>query len=163
MATKSYLKQARELINKKDYQGASNAAMQALQHDPVNYNAYVSVMIDRAVNLVAKPPNHWLFRNVFLGLASLELGDLKRSEEVSHPTSCFYFLFFFISIELFCASQAYQAAINQNRSQPLAWQVCLFFAPRQGGAIQNTGLSVRRGSHSCTSVRNGGIHWGNPS
>jgi len=101
MATKSYLKQARELINKKDYQGASNAAMQALQHDPVNYNAYVSVMIDRAVNLVAKPPNHWLFRNVFLGLASLELGDLKRSEEVSHPTSCFYFYFILFLLNSF--------------------------------------------------------------
>lgn len=75
MAAKSYLKQARDLITKKDFQGASNAAIQVLQQDPANYNAHV-----------------------FLGLASLELGDLKRSQE------------------------AYESAIRQNRTLPLAWQ-----------------------------------------
>lgn len=39
MAAKSYLKQARDLITKKDFQGASKAAIQALDHDPGNYNA----------------------------------------------------------------------------------------------------------------------------
>lgn len=52
MAAKSYLKQARDLINKKDFQGASDAAALVLQYDPVNYNAWVSgVLIDRRVNL----------------------------------------------------------------------------------------------------------------
>lgn len=74
-STKAQLKLARDLIGKKDYRGAHDAAKQVLNYDPSNYNGLV-----------------------FLGLASLELGDLKASED------------------------AYQAAIRQNEVQPLAWQ-----------------------------------------
>jgi len=77
MATpKANLKLARDLINKKDYKSAYDAASQVLVYDSSNYNGLV-----------------------FLGLAGLELGKFKESEE------------------------AYNAAIRQQENQPLAWQV----------------------------------------
>ena len=37
-ATKAQLKLARDLIGKKDYRGAQEAANQVLNYDPLNYN-----------------------------------------------------------------------------------------------------------------------------
>jgi Tfp pilus assembly protein PilF len=68
MAAKTYLKQARDLISKKDFQGASDAAAQVLQHDPVNYNAWVSgELIDRESILVHTPDHK------FIGMYFLDL------------------------------------------------------------------------------------------
>ncbi|PVG02399.1 TPR-like protein [Serendipita vermifera] len=75
MAAKSNLKLARDFINKKDFRKAHDAASQVVLDDPTNYNGHV-----------------------FLGLANLELGDSKKSEE------------------------AYLAATQLNAQQPLAWQ-----------------------------------------
>ncbi|EJD52731.1 TPR-like protein [Auricularia subglabra TFB-10046 SS5] len=61
---KTKLKAARDLLGKKDYAGARDAANDVLSFEPENYNA-----------------------NVFLGLANLELGQLKESEEES--LTCF--------------------------------------------------------------------------
>ncbi|KAG8761021.1 Superkiller protein 3 [Serendipita sp. 396] len=59
MATaKAQLKLTRDLISKKDYKGAYDAANRVLRDDPVNYNGLV-----------------------FLALSCLELNDNKRSEE----------------------------------------------------------------------------------
>ncbi|KAJ3553260.1 hypothetical protein NM688_g3709 [Phlebia brevispora] len=72
---KTKLKGAREALSKKDYEKAKAAASDALDYEPENYNA-----------------------NVFLGLALLELGDAKSSE------------------------QAYITAIKAQPDQHLAWQ-----------------------------------------
>lgn len=72
---KNKLKLARDALSKKDYVKARDAAAQVLEDEPDNYNA-----------------------NVFLGLASLELGQHEKSE------------------------QAYRNAIQLNRDQALAWQ-----------------------------------------
>ncbi|KAJ3841697.1 TPR-like protein [Lentinula raphanica] len=72
---KTKLKNARDLLGKKNYAGAKDAALQVLQYEVDNYNA-----------------------NVFLGLASLELGELDECE------------------------QAYTRATKLNPDQILAWQ-----------------------------------------
>ncbi|KAF9071064.1 TPR-like protein [Rhodocollybia butyracea] len=72
---KTKLKNARDCLGKKNFAGAKDAALQALQFEADNYNA-----------------------NVFLGLASLELGELTESE------------------------QAYKRAAELNPEQILAWQ-----------------------------------------
>ncbi|KAJ4000018.1 TPR-like protein [Lentinula boryana] len=72
---KTNLKNARDLLGKKNYAGAKDAALQVLQYEADNYNA-----------------------NVFLGLASLELGELSQGE------------------------QAYKRATELNPDQLLAWQ-----------------------------------------
>ncbi|KIK67005.1 hypothetical protein GYMLUDRAFT_37036 [Collybiopsis luxurians FD-317 M1] len=72
---KTKLKSARDLLGKKNYIGAKDAALQVLDFEPENYNA-----------------------NVFLGLASLELGQFSESE------------------------QAYKRATELNPDQILAWQ-----------------------------------------
>lgn len=40
---KSKVKAARDAIGKKDFASAENAALQALEYEPDNYNAYVRV------------------------------------------------------------------------------------------------------------------------
>ncbi|KZT41438.1 TPR-like protein [Sistotremastrum suecicum HHB10207 ss-3] len=78
---KSKLKSAREAISKKDWTAAQDAAKQVLSFEASNYNALV-----------------------FLGLASLELGQHDESE------------------------QAYQKAIALAPEQNLAWQgLCKFY------------------------------------
>ncbi|KAK7466875.1 Superkiller protein 3 [Stygiomarasmius scandens] len=72
---KTKLKNARDYLGKKKYDSAKDAALQVLDYEPDNYNA-----------------------NVFLGLASLELGDLDESEK------------------------AYRRATELNPDQLLAWQ-----------------------------------------
>ncbi|KAI3608067.1 antiviral protein [Moniliophthora roreri] len=72
---KTKLKNARDSIGKKDYNAAKNFALQVLDFEPDNYNA-----------------------NVFLGLASLELGEYDASE------------------------QAYNKATETQPEQLLAWQ-----------------------------------------
>ncbi|KIY73049.1 superkiller protein 3 [Cylindrobasidium torrendii FP15055 ss-10] len=72
---KSRLKTARDALSKKDYITARDSAVVVLEFEPNNYNA-----------------------NVFLGLASIELGDKEKSE------------------------QAYLRAIESNPSQALGWQ-----------------------------------------
>lgn len=69
------LKAARDAIAKRNWEAARDAALGVLDFESNNYNA-----------------------NVFLGLASLELGDHERSE------------------------QAYRAAISDSPEQALAWQ-----------------------------------------
>ncbi|KAG8887667.1 hypothetical protein FRB98_009229 [Tulasnella sp. 332] len=72
---KTKLRAAREAIGKKDYRVAEESAQQVLSFEPDNYNA-----------------------NVFLGVASLELGKMEESE------------------------QAYRKATTLNPDQFLAWQ-----------------------------------------
>ncbi|KAF5372987.1 hypothetical protein D9758_001789 [Tetrapyrgos nigripes] len=72
---KTKLKSARDHLGKKNYDAAKDAALQVLDFEPDNYNA-----------------------NVFLGLASLELGELDESEK------------------------AYRRATDLNPDQLLAWQ-----------------------------------------
>ncbi|KAJ4468236.1 TPR-like protein [Lentinula aciculospora] len=72
---KTKLKSARDLLGKKNFAGAKDAVLQALQYEADNYNA-----------------------NVFLGLASLELGEFSEGE------------------------QAYKRATELNPDQLLAWQ-----------------------------------------
>ncbi|KAG9039837.1 Superkiller protein 3 [Tulasnella sp. JGI-2019a] len=72
---KTKLKAAREALGRKDYKSAEDSAQQVLSFEPDNYNA-----------------------NVFLGLASLELGKNEQSEE------------------------AYLKATVSNPNQVLAWQ-----------------------------------------
>ncbi|KAJ3849717.1 superkiller protein 3 [Lentinula lateritia] len=72
---KTKLKNARDFLGKKNFAGAKDAALQVLQYEADNYNA-----------------------NVFLGLASLELGEFSEGE------------------------QAYKRAIELNPDQLLAWQ-----------------------------------------
>ncbi|KAG8892140.1 Superkiller protein 3, partial [Tulasnella sp. 403] len=72
---KSKIKAAREAIGKKDWAAAENNALQALEYEPDNYHG-----------------------NVFLGLASVELGNNKQSEA------------------------AYRKAIVSSPEQVLAWQ-----------------------------------------
>ena len=40
---KNKLKSARDLIGKKDFDGARNAAQDVLSYEPENYNAYVTL------------------------------------------------------------------------------------------------------------------------
>ncbi|KAJ3899280.1 superkiller protein 3 [Lentinula edodes] len=72
---KTKLKNARDFLGKKNFAGAKDAALQVLQYEADNYNA-----------------------NVFLGLASLELGEFSEGE------------------------QAYKRATELNPDQLLAWQ-----------------------------------------
>ncbi|KAL0571344.1 Superkiller protein 3 [Marasmius crinis-equi] len=72
---KTKLKSALDYIGKKDYNNAKKAVLQVLDYEPDNYNA-----------------------NVFLGLASLELGDYDEGE------------------------QAYKKAIDSKPEQLTAWQ-----------------------------------------
>jgi hypothetical protein len=78
---KAKLKAARDAIGKKDYAAAQVAALQALDFESDNYNACV---------VCALPFEHdpeLSYRNVFLGLASLELGNHEQSEQVITPSS----------------------------------------------------------------------------
>ncbi|KAJ3913647.1 superkiller protein 3 [Lentinula edodes] len=72
---KTKLKNARDFLGKRNFAGAKDAALQVLQYEADNYNA-----------------------NVFLGLASLELGEFSEGE------------------------QAYKRATELNPDQLLAWQ-----------------------------------------
>ncbi|KAG8934379.1 Superkiller protein 3 [Tulasnella sp. 417] len=82
---KGKLKAAKEAIGKKDYATAENAALQVLEYEPENYHALSDV-------------DRWWDSNVFLGLASLEIGKNEQSEN------------------------AYRKAIALNPEQLLAWQ-----------------------------------------
>ncbi|KAL0069809.1 Superkiller protein 3 [Marasmius tenuissimus] len=82
---KTKLKSALDSIGKKDYNNAKKAALQVLDYEPDNYNA-----------------------NVFLGLASLELGEYDDSE------------------------QAYKKAIDSKPEQLTAWQgLAKFYEKRE--------------------------------
>ena len=77
---KGKLKAAREALGKKDYETAKNASSQILDFEPDNYNACVQQFIFYLSVLTT------LHRNVFLGLALLELGDYEKSEQVIHAS-----------------------------------------------------------------------------
>ncbi|KDQ10122.1 hypothetical protein BOTBODRAFT_164222 [Botryobasidium botryosum FD-172 SS1] len=72
---KNKLKAARDALGKKNYQAAQTASEDVISYEPSNYHAYV-----------------------FLGLASLELGEVEKGE------------------------QAYRKAIELSPDQLLAWQ-----------------------------------------
>jgi superkiller protein 3 len=74
---KTKLKAARDAIGKKDWAAAQIAASTALEYEPDNYNACARRAIF-SPHLGLKNGD----RNVFLGLASLELGQLEQSEQV---------------------------------------------------------------------------------
>ena len=75
---KSRLKSARESLGNKDFAGARDATLQILEHEPQNYNACV----DMSFVHVCLTEGRYVFRNVFLGLALLELGEIEKSEQV---------------------------------------------------------------------------------
>jgi superkiller protein 3 len=78
MATlvKNKLKAARDALGKKDWAAAQTAAQQALDFEADNYNACVALLVPM------RSPDSCEHRNVFLGLASLELGSYEQSEQV---------------------------------------------------------------------------------
>ena len=76
-AVKNKLKAARIAIGKGDFSAAQEASLEILEEDPSNYNASVPSQIS------PEPDTHLGgFSNVFLGLASLELGQRDKSEQV---------------------------------------------------------------------------------
>lgn len=76
-AVRNKLKAARTAIGKGNFSAAQEASLEILEQDPSNYNASVCPPIC---------PEHDIhlgdFSNVFLGLASLELGQQDKSEQV---------------------------------------------------------------------------------
>jgi hypothetical protein len=76
-AVRNKLKAARTAIGKGDFSAAQEASREVLQEDPSNYNA--SVCSPVYPGLVTHLED---CSNVFLGLASLELGQQDKSEQV---------------------------------------------------------------------------------
>jgi superkiller protein 3 len=79
---KGKLKAARDAIGKKDYSAAQAAALQALDFESDNYNACVRCALSQH-----RRDSDSTRRNVFLGLASLELGNHEQSEQVIAPSN----------------------------------------------------------------------------
>jgi superkiller protein 3 len=77
---KAKLKAARDAIGKKNWEAARDAATGVLDFEPDNYNAFVKQFSSTREYF----DKDYITRNVFLGLASLELGDNERSEQVIH-------------------------------------------------------------------------------
>lgn len=76
-AVRNKLKAARIAIGKGDFSAAQEASLEILEEDPSNYNAFVRSLI------YPEPVTHIrALSNVFLGLASLELGQQDKSEQV---------------------------------------------------------------------------------
>ena len=80
---KTKLKNARDAISKKQFATAKDLSLGVLEYDPENYNACVLDPLLLA-SLAAQPDQARLpRRNVFLGLAYLNLGEHAQSEQVT--------------------------------------------------------------------------------
>lgn len=77
------LKAAREAITKKDFNLARDSATTVLEYEPDNYNAYVLFIFSLLKIITFCNASTITHRNVFLGLALFELGNLEQSEQVT--------------------------------------------------------------------------------
>jgi superkiller protein 3 len=109
---KERLKTAKDAIGKKDFATAKEASLQAIDHDPHNYNAY-----DHNAHSTNPDVHKCLARHVFLGLIFSELDDRVQAEQARFNLDNHG------KYEFDAVQQAYRKAISLNKEQPLAWQV----------------------------------------